>query len=150
MQTTQINKWLSVFSALVIALGLSACTTTPVNPQSSTAEQRQQLQQARFAEGKNLFLRKQYPEAAAIFLPLARQGHVDAQYTIGYMYHYGYGVPRNEKESTRWIATAAARGHPQAQTALQRINALHKQQGVETAPADNPGVRILTPPTLSE
>ena len=60
-----------------------------------------------------------------MLLPLARQGHKEAQYAIGYMYHYGYGVPRNEKESTRWIATAAARGHVKAQQAMQLINASH-------------------------
>ena len=71
-------------------------------------------------------------------MPLAQQGHADAQYTIGYMYHYGHGLPRNEKESTRWIATAAARGHSLAQKALARINASHDQGGVITEPVTKP------------
>ena len=86
--------------------------------------------QKQVAEGKALFLQKQYEAAAALLLPLARQGNTDAQYTVGYMYHYGYGLPRNEKESTRWIATAAARGHPIAQEALARIDASHGMEGV--------------------
>jgi TPR repeat protein len=125
-------------------LALTACVGVPVEKRSSpSAAQRLEAQSARFAEGKALFLSKQYAAAAAILLPLAQQGHPAAQYTIGYMYHYGYGLPRNAKESTRWIATAAARGNPQAKQALERINASHDQRGVlPTAPPaqTRPGV----------
>jgi TPR repeat protein len=123
---------------LCLMLALSACTSVPVEPQKSTSPAQQELQQQRFAQGKKLFLNKQYAEAATVLLPLAQQGNPDAQYTIGYMYHYGYGLPRNEKESTRWIATAAARGHPLAQEALARINASHDQGGVVSVPATKP------------
>ncbi|MBL1275710.1 MAG: sel1 repeat family protein [Ectothiorhodospiraceae bacterium] len=118
---------------LGLLIFLSACSSTPVNTGSqpntvsrtSTAEMQEQL-----TEGKSLFLKKQYKEAAVLLLPLARQGDIDAQYSVGYMYHYGYGLPRNEKESTRWIATAAARGHLIAQEALARIDATHGPGGV--------------------
>jgi TPR repeat protein len=110
--------------------------TVPVKKpaDSGSPEQRQATQHALYIQGKTLFLNKQYGPAATLLLPLAKQGHMDAQYTIGYMYHYGYGVPRNEKESVRWIATAAGRGHPQAKEALARINASHDQHGVLVAP----------------
>ncbi len=85
-----------------------------------------------FNQGKALFLDQQYAQAANIFLLLARQGHTDAQYTLGYMYHYGYGVPRNEKESIRWITVAAARGNTLAQKALEKINSSRDQH---SAPA---------------
>jgi TPR repeat protein len=123
---------------LCLLLALSACTSMPVEPQKSTTPAQQELQQQRFAQGKKLFLNKQYAEAATVLLPLAQQGNPDAQYTIGYMYHYGYGLPRNEKESTRWIATAAARGHALAKEALARINASHDQGGVISVPASKP------------
>lgn len=123
---------------LCLMLALSACTSVPVQPQKSTSPAQLELQQQRFAQGKNLFLNKQYAEAASLLLPLAQQGHIDAQYTVGYMYHYGYGLPRNEKESTRWIAMAAARGHPLAKEALARINASHDQGGVISVPANKP------------
>lgn len=135
---------------MIVSVTFSACTSQPIKDQQKplTSAQRQQTQQVQFAQGKDLFLRKQYAAAASILLPLAREGHTGAQYTIGYMYHYGYGLPRNEKESTRWIATAAARGHPQAIEALARINAVHDEQGVVTMPADTPGVVIISPPTV--
>lgn len=140
----------SVF-AVAATLALEACTSMPIKNQKGavSSAQRLEAQQAQFAQGKDLFLSKQYEAAAAALLPLARQGHVGAQYTIGYMYHYGYGLPRNEKESTRWIATAAARGHPQAKEALARINAAH-DQGVVSEPAEKPGVTKITAPVVTE
>jgi len=125
---------LASLSLLFIVLA-SACTTVPVETGRPTAAARQEMQQKSFAQARALFLNKQYTQAAEILLPLAQQGHAGAQYTIGYMYHYGYGVPRNEKESTRWITLAAARGYPQAQAALARINAAHDAQGVLVEPA---------------
>lgn len=123
---------------LCLMLTLGACSTVPVDSQRSLSTSQQEVQQQRFAEGKQLFLNKQYAEAASLLLPLAQQGHIDAQYTVGYMYHYGYGLPRNEKESTRWITAAAARGHSLAQEALTRINASHDSGGVVTAPVAKP------------
>jgi len=104
---------------------LSACTTVPVDRDRPSAAARLEIQQKIFKQAKALFLNQQYKQAANALLLLAKQGHASAQYTIGYMYHYGYGVPRNEKESIRWITLAAARGHPQAEEALARINASH-------------------------
>lgn len=126
-----------ILLGLCLVLVLSACATTPAEPQKKTTSTQLELQQLQFAHGKKLFLNKQYLEAAKLLLPLAQQGHLDAQYTVGYMYHYGYGLPRNEKESTRWITTAAARGHPLAQEALTRINASHDQSGIVSEPAIN-------------
>ncbi len=132
-----IYKWLCVLGFVSV---LVACTSAPVKHHANTesVSQRREAQQAQFTQGKALFLNKQYAAAAAILLPLAKQGHSGAQYTVGYMYHYGYGVPRNEKESVRWIATAAGRGNPQAKQALERINASHDARGVVAAPAPNP------------
>lgn len=125
---------------LGVSLVLAACASTSEQENSETGSDLQRLkaQNALFDHGKQLFLSKQYGPAATALLPLAKQGHTGAQYTIGYMYHYGYGVPRNEKESVRWIATAAARGHPQAKKALARINASHDEHGVLSTPASNP------------
>jgi TPR repeat protein len=106
---------------------LSACSTTPIEKSSEEKASILETQGKRFQLGKELYLSQQYGQAANILLPLAQQGHLDSQYTVGYMYHHGQGVPRNEKESTRWIAMAAARGHAKAKEALNRINALHDQ-----------------------
>lgn len=108
----------------VLTLGLlAACTTTDVQQASrQTTPTGSEIQQQQFQQGKAFFQQRQYQQAARLLLPLAQQGHLEAQYAIGYMYHYGYGVPRNERESTRWISIAATRGHPKAIEALQMIN----------------------------
>ena len=121
---------------LLLAALLPACTTVPVTPQRKGIDM--QSQQQTLQRAKSLFLAKQYAEAAGLLLPLAQQGHAEAQYAVGYMYHYGYGLPHNEKESTRWITLAAARGNPKAQEALALINAAHDQGGVTVVPAPTP------------
>lgn len=130
----QSNTRLSMARTLIALLLLltSACTTVPVDHDQPSATARLETQQKMFNQGKALFLDQQYAQAANIFLLLARQGHTDAQYTLGYMYHYGYGVPRNEKESIRWITVAAARGNTLAQKALEKINSSRDQH---SAPA---------------
>jgi TPR repeat protein len=122
-------------ASVLLLLLLSACTTVPVDNDRPSTATRLEIQQKIFEQTKVLFLNQQYTQAANALLILAKEGHIDAQYTIGYMYHYGYGVPRNEKESIRWITTAAARGHPQAEEALAKINAAHDQHGVLVIPA---------------
>lgn len=110
---------------LIIVLLLSACTTVPVEEPAASASQEPSnaaLMDRQFRQARALFMQQQYAQAAQLLLPLAQQGHLDAQYTIGYLYHYGQGVPRNEKEANRWITTAAARGHVKAQEALQQLD----------------------------
>lgn len=117
-----------VVSVLFLLLP-AACTTIPVNDDPSPTATRLETQQKIFDQARTLFLNQQYTQAANTLLLLARQGHTGSQYIIGYMYHYGYGLPRNKRESVRWITIAAARGHPQAKEALARINASHDQSG---------------------
>lgn len=117
----------SIAILICCLLFLSACSTTPEERSSEEKASILETQEKRFQLGKELYLNQQYGQAANVMLPLAQQGHLNAQYTIGYMYHQGQGLPRNEKESTRWITMAAARGHTKAQEALARINAMHDQ-----------------------
>jgi len=52
------------------------------------------------------------------YLPAAKQGDIEAQYNLGYMYETGWGVSINEKEAARWYQEAATGGHDQAQLRL--------------------------------
>ena len=107
--------------ALAVLL-LAACVTVPpqqVKPKPPLAERQAEL----FATAKASFQAQDYGNAAALLLPLAQQGHLEAQYTIGYMYHYGLGLPRNEREALHWFSIAAARGHAKAQQALKMLEA---------------------------
>ena len=124
----KVLRYASSVVLICSALLLSACSTTPTEKSPEENSSILEMQDKRFQLGKELYLSQQYGPAANILLPLAQQGHLNAQYTVGYMYHHGQGLPRNEKESTRWIAMAAARGHVKAQEALSRINAVHDQQ----------------------
>jgi TPR repeat protein len=46
----------------------------------------------------------------------AEQDHSDAQFTMGFCYDTGVGVPQNSAESVKWYEKAAAQGHPVAQS----------------------------------
>jgi uncharacterized protein YcfL len=129
-QVRPLNYFLRLSGCLVIGsfLLLSACSTAPKEMTKAEKVSILEIQEKRFQMGKELYMDQQYGPAANVLLPLAKQGHLNAQYTVGYMYHHGQGLPRNEKESTRWIAMAAARGHEKAKEALSRINAMHDQQ----------------------
>lgn len=116
-----MRHWLRILPFTLMVL--SACTSVPVTePQRPPApDARQQAQQ--FQQAKALFQQRNYAAAAALLLPLAKQGHMDAQYSLGYLYHYGQGVARDEQQALYWISTAAAQGQAQAQEALRRLDA---------------------------
>jgi TPR repeat protein len=59
--------------------------------------------------------RKDYATAFPLLLPLARAGMPEAQFYVGVMYHFGYGVPRDDREAVRWYRLAAEQGHADAQ-----------------------------------
>lgn len=44
----------------------------------------------------------------------ARQGHMIAQYNMGWAYANGRGVPWDEKKAIKWYTKAAQKGHPSA------------------------------------
>jgi hypothetical protein len=72
-----------------------------------------------FEVGQAAFLRGDYATALRIWLPLARQGIVSAQYNVAIIYDTGgRGVPRDEVEAMRWYHRAAELGSPTAQNNL--------------------------------
>lgn len=40
----------------------------------------------------------------------AEQGDADAQYTFGYCYYYGAGIPKDDNEAVKWLSLAAEQG----------------------------------------
>ena len=54
------------------------------------------------------------PLAATWYFEAARQGHASAQYSLGILFLTGSGVELNDAEARKWIARAAAQGHPDA------------------------------------
>lgn len=57
--------------------------------------------------------------AAQWYHEAAQQGHAEAQYSLGILFLTGSGVQTLPEEARRWMAKAAAQGHPDARAYLQ-------------------------------
>lgn len=62
--------------------------------------------------------KKWYAAAMDLWQTQADQGDADAQYNLGRLYAYGYGVPRDADKAAEQFALAAAQGHAGAQKRL--------------------------------
>jgi TPR repeat protein len=72
------------------------------------------LARAGFDEGVEAYAQADYAKAMAEFKPLAEQGDVRAQYFMGFLYRYGYGVKVDHKEAGKWFRLAADQGDARA------------------------------------
>lgn len=70
------------------------------------------------ARGKYYFKEGYYKRAMRILLPYACDGCPEAEYAVGYMYYYGYGVAQDTDVGHFWIQRAANCGNKAAQKAL--------------------------------
>ncbi|HSW71690.1 MAG TPA: sel1 repeat family protein [Gammaproteobacteria bacterium] len=94
---------------LLLVLLLTACT-------SLRTSQEIQL-------GKSNFEAGYYRDAFRQLLSPAIEGNAQAQYAIGYMYYYGYGVPLDTETGSFWIKKAADQHY---QPAVQALAAMQK------------------------
>ena len=62
--------------------------------------------------------RKDFTLAVRLFRPLAEQGNLQAQVSLGRMYQGGYGVPQDYQEALKWFRKAAEQADAQAQSML--------------------------------
>ncbi|MDH3371029.1 MAG: sel1 repeat family protein, partial [Gammaproteobacteria bacterium] len=65
----------------------------------------------KFKLGKKAYEADQYDRARDLWLPLAENGDIRAQYAIGRLYEKGRGVERNFETAISWYRKAAERGH---------------------------------------
>ena len=94
----------------------SALLATSIFSFQSTAwadTPKQQFQQALESYNK-----RDYQTAFKLFLPLAEQGYVAAQYNLGIMYSSGKGVKQNYAEAVKWYRKAAEQSDADAQAYL--------------------------------
>ncbi len=84
--------------------------------------------------GRLTFESGDFKKAFCQLLPLAVEGSRQAQYAVGYMYFYGYGVPLDRTSGLFWIKRSADQYYPPAMKALVMIE---KCEGKECAPAPN-------------
>ena len=73
---------------------------------------------ADFEAGLEAYENKEYQVAYQEWLPLAEQGHRDAQYFLGYMHYHELGVPYDIAETVKWYRLAAEQGSADAQNSL--------------------------------
>jgi TPR repeat protein len=83
----------------------------------STARQAEQLEL-----GKRSFSEGDYKQAFHQLLPAASEGNAKAQYAVGYMYYYGYGVSQDTESGLFWMRKAAAQHYDPAMRALQKLH----------------------------
>ena len=102
---------LHILTFLLFSL-LFACTTM----QSSLALQ----------EGKRDFNTGYYKSAMRNLLPLASDGNRDAQYAVGYMYYYGYGVAQDTDVAYFWVKRSADQHYEPAIKALALMKSKKK------------------------
>ncbi|MBM3483737.1 MAG: SEL1-like repeat protein [Alphaproteobacteria bacterium] len=68
------------------------------------------------------YKRGDYTTALRLFKPFAEQGGGIAQWSLGYMYAHGQGVPQDYAEAVRWYRLAAEQGN---RFAKYNLNHLH-------------------------
>ncbi len=69
-------------------------------------------------KAKKLVKQGQVVKALPLYLQLAEQGNVDAQFYTGMIYAMGQGVAEDDKQAADWFGKAAEHGHREAQTKL--------------------------------
>ena len=101
------------FIARTLIILICACLLS-----CASAKMSQELQQ-----GKTSFNRGNYTVAFRQLLPLASEGNPEAEYAVGYMYYYGYGVVQDTETGIFWIRKAAMCHYVPAVNALAEIAA---------------------------
>lgn len=81
--------------------------------------------------GKIQFQDGNFKGAFRRLMPLAVEGNREAQYAIGYLYYYGYGVPADSESAIFWLKRSAAKHDADAIKALRLID---KQPPVPVSP----------------
>ncbi|MEN8178064.1 MAG: sel1 repeat family protein [Pseudomonadota bacterium] len=101
----------AVLSAAVLIL--SGCV-------SSEEKEAMNNPQYILGQAKQAYFENNYRLVFQLLFPLAAKGNDQAQYTLGYLYHHGLGVEKNDQQAMNWIQRAAAQGNKKALEALSK------------------------------
>lgn len=107
-----LSRFYKYFLIILLSFGLISCANTPDSLNSKS----------QVAYGKSLFEQGYYRQAMKQLLPMACDGNADAEYAVGYMYYYGYGVPQDTDVGAMWIRRAACHHNCQAMMALPMVD----------------------------
>jgi TPR repeat protein len=72
-------------------------------------------------QGQRYFKDGYYRKALHVLLPLACDGVPEAQYAVGYLYYYGFGVGQDTDTGYFWIKRSADKGYQPAIVAMQTM-----------------------------
>jgi TPR repeat protein len=97
-----------LFLTCLLSLALAACATNPAT-------------QSELAQGKRYFDQGYYKRSMQTLLPLACDGNAEAEYAVGYMYYYGYGVAQDTDVGYFWINRSAQKGFAPAKEAIHTM-----------------------------
>jgi len=121
-----------------------------------------------FEDGVAAYKAGEYGIALDFWRPLAKQGHVWAQFNLGIMFESGHGVYENHPEAANWYRKAAEQGYAKAQlklgifyalgqgvledivSALMWIDVAASQGSLEAQEARELLVKLMTPDQIAE
>ncbi len=109
---TRITRLLTGCLCLTLLLLAGCSTTTQKNTQTGNPE-------VILEQAKKAYFEQKYQEVFQLLFPLAVAGNDQAQYVLGYLYHHGLGVEKNEQQAMNWIQRAATQGNKKALEALR-------------------------------
>jgi TPR repeat protein len=110
------NAILTTVMCLIILI-LSACATT----------KNKVTDPFHLAQGKRDMETGYYKRAMQQLLGPACDGNAQAQYAVGYMYYYGYGVAQDTEVGYFWIKRSANQGNRAAIEALRLMEHQNKK-----------------------
>lgn len=99
--------YLRIIVVAILSLLLTACASVQARN--------------RIHEAKVDFANGNYKKAFHVMLPLASEGNANAQYAVGYMYYYGYGVTQDYESGLFWMHKAADQHNVAAIKALEMM-----------------------------
>ena len=117
----------------LLSCSLLACATAPKKsaapaPASQPTQHKLGLADQSYLEnGKRLFEEGFYKKAMQQLLPVAVNGNAEAQYAVGYMYYYGFGVAQDTNVGYFWIQRSAAQHYTPAVLARDDIQIKHER-----------------------
>lgn len=88
-----------------------------------------------YEAARKAFLEKDYDTARDKIRPLAEMGIPDAQFLLGNMYLFGFGVPQDISKARELLEKAAAQGLDAAKDVLQKLEETIEQEREEKANA---------------
>ena len=115
MKRAQLKSRILSLIIFITALFIAASSNAAVHNKNTPSHEAKNVEQAMLHNALVAFSREDYRRAHARLLPLAQNGHADAQFYLGSLYDAGNGVEANAALATHWFRRAAKGGHVVAQ-----------------------------------